>query len=308
MLGYISKRALLLVPIFLGVTVVAFTIMILTPGDPVLNIAGQLTEGDPELIEQMRQELGLDQPAYVQYGKYLWRLVQGDLGRSIIRKEAVSNLLVQTLPATLILIGSSMAIAIVIGIPIGVISSTSQRSASDHVTRVGSIFAASLPDFWLGIMLILVFSYYFGLTPTSGYGGIEHVILPALTLGIFRAGLIVRLTRSSMLEVIRQDYIRAARARGLKERVVTYRHALRNALLPIVTILGLQFGYLMSGAFFVEWVFAWPGIGRLTVLAITQRDYPVVMGALIVTSTVFVLVNLIVDIVYAYIDPRVQYK
>jgi ABC-type dipeptide/oligopeptide/nickel transport system permease component len=173
---------------------------------------------------------------------------------------------------------------------------------------VGSIFAASLPDFWLGLMLMMIFSYYLGLTPISGYGRPEHIILPAVTLGVGLAGLITRLTRSSMLEVIRQDYIRAAKAKGMSERGVIFKHALRNALIPIVTVLGLQFGFLLAGAFFVEWVFAWPGIGRLAVQAIQQRDYPVVLGALLVTSIAYVVINIVVDIIYSYIDPRVQYE
>ncbi len=308
MLRYIVRRLLLIIPVFMGVSLIAFLIMKLTPGDPVLNVLGMQPTGDPSFIAAKRAELGLDDPIYVQYGKFLWRVLQGDLGRSIAANKPVSVLVSESLPRTLILVVSSMIVAIAIGIPVGVVSAVRQRSSIDHATRVGSIFAASLPDFWLGLMLMLIFSYYLVLTPISGYGRPEHIILPALTLGIGLAGLITRLTRSSMLEVIRQDYIRAVKAKGLGERSVIFKHALKNALIPIVTVIGLQFGFLLAGAFFVEWVFAWPGIGRLAVQAIQQRDYPVVLGALLVTSVAYVIINLIVDIIYAYIDPRVQYE
>lgn len=308
MLKYIIRRLLLVIPVFIGVSLIAFIIMKLTPGDPVLNVLGMQPTGDPSFIAAMRAELGLDDPIYIQYGKFLWRILHGDLGRSIGSNKPVILLVSEALPRTLLLVVSSMLVAIAIGIPIGVVSAVKQRSAVDHATRVGSIFAASLPDFWLGLMLMLVFSYYLGLTPISGYGRPEHIILPAATLGIGLAGLITRLTRSSMLEVIRQDYIRVAKAKGLSERSVIFKHALRNALIPIVTVLGLQFGFLLAGAFFVEWVFAWPGIGRLAVQAIQQRDYPVVLGALLVTSVAYVIINIIVDIIYSYIDPRVQYE
>jgi peptide/nickel transport system permease protein len=296
------------IPVFIGVSLIAFLIMKLTPGDPVLNVLGLQPTSDPSFIAAIRAELGLDDPIYIQYGKFLWRVLHGDLGRSIGSNKPVILLVSEALPRTLLLVVSSMIVAMAIGIPIGMVSSIKQHSVVDHATRVGSIFAASLPDFWLGLMLMMIFSYYLGLTPISGYGRPEHIILPAVTLGVGLAGLITRLTRSSMLEVIRQDYIRAAKAKGMSEREVIFKHALRNALIPIVTVLGLQFGFLLAGAFFVEWVFAWPGIGRLAVQAIQQRDYPVVLGALLVTSIAYVVINIVVDIIYSYIDPRVQYE
>jgi peptide/nickel transport system permease protein len=308
MLRYIVRRLLLVIPVFIGVSLIAFLIMKLTPGDPVLNVLGLQPTSDPSFIAAIRAELGLDDPIYIQYGKFLWRVLHGDLGRSIGSNKPVILLVSEALPRTLLLVVSSMIVAIAIGIPIGMVSSIKQHSVVDHATRVGSIFAASLPDFWLGLMLMMIFSYYLGLTPISGYGRPEHIILPAVTLGVGLAGLITRLTRSSMLEVIRQDYIRAAKAKGMSEREVIFKHALRNALIPIVTVLGLQFGFLLAGAFFVEWVFAWPGIGRLAVQAIQQRDYPVVLGALLVTSIAYVVINIVVDIIYSYIDPRVQYE
>jgi len=308
MLKYILRRCLMLAPVVLGVSLIIFVIMKLTPGDPILNAFGIQPTGDQSYISELRAKLGLDEPIYVQYGKFLWRLMQGDFGRSIASNKPVVALISETLPNTLILILSAVIVAALIGIPIGVISAVRQGTWIDHTTRVASIFAASIPDFWLGLVLMMVFSYYLGLTPIAGHGTIQHLILPASTLGIGLSGVIVRLTRSNLLEIIRQDFITAAYARGLSRTRVIWKHALRNALIPIITVLGLQLGFLIAGAFFVEWIFGWPGIGRLTVQAITQRDYPVVLGALFVTSIAYVLINLIVDIIYAYIDPRVKYE
>jgi peptide/nickel transport system permease protein len=298
----------MLVPVVLGVTLIIFVIMKLTPGDPILNVFGIQPTGDQSYIAELRDKLGLDDPIYVQYSKFLWRLIQGDLGRSIASNKPVLSLISEALPNTLILILSAVTIAALIGIPIGVISAVRQGTRIDHTIRIASIFAVSMPDFWLALVLMLVFSYYLGLTPIAGHGTIQHLILPSSTLGIGMSGVIVRLTRSNLLEIMRQDFITAAYARGLSRTKVIWRHALRNALIPIVTVLGLQLGFLIAGAFFVEWIFGWPGIGRLTVQAITQRDYPVVLGTLLVTSSAYVLINLIVDIIYAYIDPRVQYE
>jgi peptide/nickel transport system permease protein len=308
MLKYILRRCLMLVPVVLGVTLIIFVIMKLTPGDPILNVYGIQPTGDQSYIAELRDKLGLDDPIYVQYSKFLWRLIQGDLGRSIASNKPVLSLISEALPNTLVLILSAVAIAALIGIPIGVISAVRQGTRIDHTIRIASIFAVSMPDFWLALVLMLVFSYYLGLTPIAGHGTVLHLILPSSTLGIGMSGVIVRLTRSNLLEIMRQDFITAAYARGLSRTKVIWRHALRNALIPIVTVLGLQLGFLIAGAFFVEWIFGWPGIGRLTVQAITQRDYPVVLGTLLVTSSAYVLINLIVDIIYAYIDPRVQYE
>jgi peptide/nickel transport system permease protein len=308
MLKYILRRCLMLVPVVLGVTLIIFVIMKLTPGDPILNVYGIQPTGDQSYIAELREKLGLDDPIYVQYSKFLWRLIQGDLGRSIASNKPVLSLISEALPNTLVLILSAVAIAALIGIPIGVISAVRQGTRIDHTIRIASIFAVSMPDFWLALVLMLVFSYYLGLTPIAGHGTIQHLILPSSTLGIGMSGVIVRLTRSNLLEIMRQDFITAAYARGLSRTKVIWRHALKNALIPIVTVLGLQLGFLIAGAFFVEWIFGWPGIGRLTVQAITQRDYPVVLGTLLVTSSAYVLINLIVDIIYAYIDPRVQYE
>ncbi len=308
MLAYIIKRLALVIPVFLGVSIIVFVIMINTPGDPVLVRIGLDPNVSPEKIEAARRELGLDQPIYVQYFKFLTRLLQGDLGNNIRTGRAVAQDILEAFPRTLILAVTSIILAIAIGIPAGILSAKRQYSIFDNAASVGSLLAASMPNFWLALVLILVFSYWLKLTPISGYGTPMHLILPTLALGAALAGTVTRFTRSNMLEVIRQDFIRTAKAKGLKESIVTFRHALKNALIPIVTVIGLQFGSLLSGAFFVEVVFAYPGIGRLAVQAILQKNYTVVQGAILVVSISFVLINLLVDIIYAYIDPRIQYE
>lgn len=297
-----------MVIVMIGVTMISFILIKIAPGDPILNALGLQPSGDPSFIAEQRAKLGLDDPIPIQYGKFLFRLIQGDLGRSIGSNKPVASLLAEALPNTLALIFSAIAVAILVGIPMGVISAVKQGRKTDHAIRTASIFLASMPDFWLALVLILVFSYYLGLTPVSGSGTLQHLILPSTTLGLGLSGVIIRLTRSSLLEVLGQDYIMAAYARGLSYRTVLAKHALRNASIPIITVLGLQLGFLIAGAFFIEWVFGWPGIGRLAVQAINQRDFPVVMGVLLVTSISYVIINLVVDLVYAYVDPRIQYK
>ncbi|MEM3427630.1 MAG: ABC transporter permease, partial [Nitrososphaerales archaeon] len=308
MLAYIVKRVTLVIPVFLGVSIIVFVIMVNTPGDPILIRIGVDPNVSPEKIEAARRELGLDQPIYVQYFKFLTRLLQGDLGNNIRTGRPVAQDILEAFPRTLILAVTSIILAIAIGIPAGILSAKKQYSIFDNVASVGSLLAASMPNFWLALVLILIFSYWLKLTPISGYGTPMHLILPTIALGTALAGTVTRFTRSNMLEVIRQDFIRTAKAKGLKESIITFRHALKNALIPIVTVIGLQFGSLLAGAFFVEVVFAYPGIGRLAVQAILQKNYTVVQGAILVVSISFVLINLLVDIIYAYIDPRVQYE
>ncbi|MFN3621994.1 MAG: ABC transporter permease [Nitrososphaerales archaeon] len=308
MLAYVIKRVALVIPVFLGVSIIVFVIMVNTPGDPVLVRIGVDPNVTPEKIEAARRELGLDQPIYVQYFKFLTRLLQGDLGNNIRTGRPVAQDILEAFPRTLILAVTSIILAIAIGIPAGILSAKRQYSVFDNVASVGSLLAASMPNFWLALVLILVFSYWLKLTPISGYGTLMHLILPTIALGAALAGTVTRFTRSNMLEVIRQDFIRTAKAKGLKENIVTFRHALKNALIPVVTVIGLQFGSLLAGAFFVEVVFAYPGIGRLAVQAILQKNYTVVQGAILVVSISFVLINLLIDIIYAYIDPRIQYE
>jgi peptide/nickel transport system permease protein len=276
------------------------------PGDPVLNLLGQ-SPNSPEQYKLLMASLGLDQPLYVQYARFLFRFFQGDLGRSIITHEQVWNEVIVRFPRTLVLAISAMAIAIGVAVPAGVLSATRQYSLTDNLSMTVSVFGISMPSFWLGIMLIYIFSFRLGLTPMSGIGGLQHVILPAVTLGAISAGMLARLTRSSTLEVLRQDYVRTARSKGLNERAVLYKHVLRNASIPTITAIGQRFGTLLGGSVVTETVFAYPGLGALLVRAATQNDYPVVQGILLVTTLVSVLVYLLVDIIYAYIDPRVTY-
>ena len=297
---YALIRLLLLIPTFLGVSLIAFVIMKMTPGDPVVTVLGSSASG--ATVAALRAQLGLDQPVYAQYLLYLWRMLNGNFGNSIAQQVSVLSLLAQTL----VLISTAMVFAVVIGIPVGLIAGVRRNTAVDHVARVGAILAASLPDYWLGIMLILAFAYYLRIFPVGGSSGPGAVVLPALTLGIGLSGLIIRLMRSSVLEELRKDYIRTARSKGLLERSVILRHALRNAILPVITVLGLQLGYLLAGDFFVEYVFSWPGIGRLVVSAIFVKDYPVVQGFLLVAASFYVLVNLGVDLLYTVIDPRIK--
>jgi peptide/nickel transport system permease protein len=308
MLAYIIKRLTLAIPVFLGVSVIVFVIMVNTPGDPVLVRIGLDPNVSPEKVEAVRRELGLDQPIYVQYFRYLERLLQGDLGYNIRTGRPVAQDIAEAFPKTIILAVTSLLLAIVIGVTAGIISAKKQYSKIDDVVSVVSLLAAAIPNFWLALVLILVFSFWLKITPISGYGTPMHLILPTIALGSALAGTITRFTRSNLLEIIRQDFIRTARAKGLKDRVVIIRHALKNALIPIITVAGLQFGTLLSGAFFVEAVFAYPGLGRLAVQAILQKNYPVIQGAILVVSISFVLINLLIDIIYAYIDPRVQYE
>ena len=308
MIRYLAKRLALAVPVFLGVSIIVFVIMAATPGDPVLIRVGLDPHVSLETIEAARVELGLDQPIYVQYLKYFIRLVQGDLGNNIRTGRPVTQDIVEAFPRTMLLAMTSIVLSVAIGLPIGVLSAKKQYSSFDKTASVTSLLSASIPNFWLALVLILVFSYWLSLTPVSGWGTPAHIVLPTIALGTALAGSMTRFTRSSMLEVIRQDFIRTARSKGLAEKVVIIRHALRNALIPIVTVMGLQFGHLLSGAFFVEWIFAYPGLGRLAVQAIQQKNYPVVQGVVLVVSLSFVFVNLLVDIVYSYIDPRVQYE
>ncbi len=308
MLGYIVRRLVLTIPILLGVSAVTFLIIKITPGDAAELMLGISPVVDPVAYYSLRESLGLDQPVTTQYLIFLQRLLHADLGRSFYTGKPVVVEVSEALPKTLALALASMAFALAIGIVLGIIAAKRQSTKIDSAIMTMSLLAASVPNFWLGLMFILLFSFYLNLTPVAGAGTIQNIILPALTLGTFVAGSIARMTRASMVEVLRQDYIRAARARGLADRVVIYGHALRNAMIPVVTVGGLYFGNLMAGSFFVEKIFAYPGIGRLAVDAISRRDFTVIQGVVLTTAVIFVLVNLLVDILYAYFNPRIQYE
>jgi peptide/nickel transport system permease protein len=318
MVNYIIRRLFLAVPVLLGASFLVFISIRFIPGDPAVAIAGELAT--PAYIAQVRQDMGLDEPLLIQYGIYLQRIVQGDWGQSVRNRIPVTELLAERLPRTLRLALLSLFIAALFGIPIGVISATRANSWIDTISMIFALLGVSMPIFWLGLMLMIFFSVqvtnWLGLSqpflPPTGMGegqpdAWKYMVMPTLALAANSMAIQARMTRATMLEVLRADYIRAARAKGVHEQVIIYKHALRNALVPIVTIIGLQFGTLLGGAVLTETVFAWPGIGRLLVDSITFRDYPVIQGAVLLVAAGFVLVNLLVDITYAYLNPRIRY-
>jgi peptide/nickel transport system permease protein len=313
MANYITRRLLHLIPVLVGVSLAVFLLLKLTPGDPATAILG--IQATPTEVARIRHAMGLDRPWLVQYSIWLVNVLRGDLGVSYQNKQPVALLIRQRLPATVELAMTSLLIAVVFGISTGILSALRRYTLADYLCTSLALFGISMPSFWFAIMLILIFALYLGWFPASGYAPwseglgthLKHLALPSIALGLFNTGALMRFTRSSMLEVISQDYVRTARAKGLMERVVIYRHALKNALIPTLTVLGLQVGFLLAGAVIIEQVFAWPGIGWLTLTAINQRDYPVVMGVVLIIALVFVLSNLVVDILYTWVDPRIRY-
>ena len=305
---YVLKRLVMLIPVLIGVTFLVYFIISLSPGDTAAMLAGE--DADAATIEALRHELGLDQPVIVQYARYMLNLLQGDMGNSYKTGRPVTNMIVSSFPNTAKLAFWSILVAVGIALPIGIISATKQYSMFDNVGMVVALIGVATPNFWLGLMMIILFSLNLGWLPSGGSKGWTSYIMPAITLGTGDAALITRMTRSSMLEVIRADYIRTARAKGVPEGKVVYQHALRNALIPVVTAIGLQFGSLLGGATLTETVFAWPGIGRSTVDSIKTKDTTQVLGNIVVLTITFSCVNLLVDILYAFIDPRIkaQYK
>ena len=305
---YVLKRILLLIPVLLGVSLLVFAIMSLTPGDPAQLILGE--NAPKEAVLKLREEMGLNDPFFMQYFRFVKNAIMGDFGRSYTTGREVFGEIFARFPNTLILAVIGIIISVCIGIPIGIISATRQYSFLDSFSMVIALLGVSMPVFWLGLMLILTFSVKLGWLPSGGFDGLKSIILPAVTLGVGSAAIITRMTRSSMPEVIRQDYIRTARAKGVAEKVVINKHALKNALIPIITVVGLQFGHLLGGAVLTESVYSWPGVGRLMVDAIRQKDTPTVLAAVVFLAAAFSVVNLLVDILYAYVDPRIksQYK
>lgn len=305
---YVTRRLLLLVPIWLGITLMAFGLGRLAPGDPARLIAERQADGlpTPEQIERVRQEYGLNDPLPLQYTRWVANALRGDLGVSFKTGGAVLEELARRFPATLELAVYSMLVGIVLALPLGVQAATRRGSSIDHLSRLIALAGSSLPSFWLAFILIIVFSVELRLLPVAGRGTARHLILPAITLGVALAAPLTRLTRSSMLEVLGEDFVRTARAKGLGERAVVARHALRNALIPVVTVAGMSFGHLLGGAVIVETVFAWPGVGKLVVDSIFDRDYPLIQGYVLFMGTIFVLINLAVDMLYVALDPRVQ--
>lgn len=296
----------MLVPILFGVSVLVFMMLHLTPGDPARLIAGPTAT--PEQVDEIRTMLGLKEPLYEQYYHYMNRLVHGDLGQSVITHDSVTSELAPRFIATAELSGAAMVLAVIVGMTFGIISATRQYSIVDNVLSVLALFGLSTPAYWLGLMLILLFSLHFGWFPAAGRGGLSHFVLPTITLSLFAMATVARMTRGSLLDVLNQDYVQAARAKGLSESFVLIRHALKNALIPVMTVVGLQVGQLLSGAVLTETVFSWPGIGRFLVDSIEARDFPIVQGGVLLTAVVFVVVNLIVDLLYGIVDPRIRYS
>jgi peptide/nickel transport system permease protein/oligopeptide transport system permease protein len=305
MTTYILRRLLIVIPTLLGVLLVVFFMVRLAPGDPAVLLAGEFAT--PETLADIRERFGLDQPLHVQLGLYMASIFQGDLGESVRTRQPVTEMLADFLPNTIQLALGAMLVALLIGIPAGIIAAIRPGTPIDLLVMLGALIGISMPTFWFGLMAILIFSVYLGWFPVAGTGTIWHLVLPAITLGTGIASVLARMTRSAMLEVLSQDYIRTARAKGVAGRVVVFKHALRNALIPVVTITGLLFGGLLEGAVIVETVFAWPGIGQLVVSSILARDYPVVQGAVLLIAVVFILINLLVDLLYGVIDPRIRY-
>ncbi|SRR5690606_20289018 len=305
MFKYIVRRLLLLVPILLGVSIIVFGIMFLTPGDPAVMMLG---EAAPQAeVEALRERLGLDQPPHVQYGRWLANVAQLDFGRSIRSSRLVTDEISQRLWPTVELAVLATLLAIAIGVPLGVISATRRDTVLDHGTTVLAFVGLAMPVFWQGLMMIILFSLVLEWLPPSGrLGGWQYYVLPVVTLGTSAIAAITRMTRTTMLETLTQDYVRTARSKGLRRNRVIYRHALSNALIPIVTVIGLQFGGLLSGAVITETIFSWPGIGRLAVDAIRSRDVPVIQGVVMVFAVLYALVNLFTDVLYAYLDPRLR--
>ncbi|AHV95680.1 nickel ABC transporter permease [Paenibacillus sabinae] len=306
MLSYVVKRVLQMIPTLLGVSLLCFIIIHSVPGDPAHLIAG--VDATDEQVQSVREQLGLDRPLMEQYFSYVSNLAKGDLGESMQSERPVLEEIMTRFPNTILLTVFSVFIMVIVGLFAGILSATKPNSIRDNVTMMFSLFGISMPVFWFGTMLILLFSYYWPLLPSGGSSGFRHFILPSIVLGLSSSGVLARLTRSSILEVIHQDFIRTARAKGVKERLVVYKHTLKNALIPIITIIGLEFGTLLGGAVLTETVFSMNGLGRFIIQSIQFRDYPAVQGCILFVATMFVVVNLVVDLCYSAVDPRIRYE
>ena len=311
MLKYIVRRLAMLVIVAIGVTLVTFTMMHLAPGDPaeLMAIARYGLENlSEEDIERIRVAEGLDDPIFIQYLRWLGHTATGDLGRSLVTGDPVQEEILLKLPTTFQLALAALVVSLLVAIPAGIISAIKQHSPLDYLTMTGALLGVSMPNFWLGLLLILFFAVKLGWFPVYGYGGLSHMILPAITLGTGMAAITTRMTRSSMLNVLRQDYITAARSKGLSEGQLISSHALKNSFIPVITIVGLQIGHLLEGTVIVESIFAWPGLGKLLVDSIFARDFSMIQGCVLLFAVLFVLVNLLVDISYVYLDPRIRYE
>jgi peptide/nickel transport system permease protein len=305
-LTYLARRLLAVVPVLFGVTLAVFSMLFLVPGDPVKMMLAEFVT-TPAQIEQMRAQLHLDEPILKQYGRFVGNALRGDLGTSIRSRRAVATEIGENVGSTAQLALASMAVAVAIGVPLGLMAALLRNSWFDAGSMIVALLGVSMPSFWLGLLLIFVFSLHLAWFPATGGGDLYHLVLPAITLGTIAAAIIARLTRSSMLEVLGQDYVRTARAKGLAWWGVVVRHALKNALIPVITIFGLQFGNLLAGAVIVETVFSRPGLGRLIVGGILAKDFPLVQGTVLFVATAYVMINVLVDIAYAFVDPRIRF-
>lgn len=313
MAGYVARRVLQVLVVMLGVSIIVFAVMHLIPGDPVRVALG--TRFNQETYEALRARAGLDQPLVIQYFSWLGGALTGDLGVSFRSGEPVINVIVERLPATLTLAFAALAVALAIALPLGIISAVRSGKPIDYVATFISQIGISIPDFWMGIMLILLFALTLGWLPPAGYASpfedpvewLRRLIMPALTVGVVSGAILTRFVRSSVLDALSQDYTRTARSKGLRERVIIRRHVLKNAMIPVVTVTGLQLAYLLGGVIIVEIVFSWPGLGQLALIAVQRRDYPVLQGTVLLFALTFLIINLVVDLLYAYLDPRIKY-
>lgn len=314
MRSYLARRLIALVPVLLVVAVVVFLLIHLTPGDPAASILGD--QATPDQIAAVRRQLGLDQPLPIQFLRWFGRALRGDLGWSIFLDRPVGTAIAERIPVTITLTLFAELIAVLVAVPAGIIAAARHNTWADRLFMFLALLGVSIPGFWLAVAMILLFAVTLRWLPVAGYqplseGGfasLRYLLMPAVSLGFMQAALIARMTRSSMLEVLRQDFVRTARAKGLRERAIIYKHAFRNALIPVITVVGLSFAVLMGGAIIIEKIFTLPGMGRLVVTAVQKRDYPVVQGVVLLTAGVYVLINLAVDLTYAWIDPRVRYQ
>ena len=305
--AYLRLRLLAAIPVIIGVSILVFASLYLLPGDPVQAIAGEVPL-DKARVEELREQYGLNDPPWEQYARFATRALQGDLGTSLATRRPVLNEILTFLPATLQLTLAAMVIAIIVGVTLGTIAAIKAHTWIDSVTMLLALTGVSIPAFWLGLMLLIVFSVWMGLVPSTGTEGLHRLVLPAFTLGYGAAAIIARLTRSSLLEIMAQEYVTTARSKGLGERQVIVRHALKNALIPVITIVGLQVGNLLSGAVIVETVFSRQGVGRLLVNGILGKDLPLVQGTILFVATAYVLINIVTDVLYAYVDPRIRFR
>jgi peptide/nickel transport system permease protein len=307
MSAYLLQRLLLTIPILLGIVILTFFMVHLTPGDAVSAMQGQM-KMSAQQMEQLREALGLNDPLHIQLGRYLTKLIQGDLGRSLFGGQPVALLIASNIGATIQLTVAAMVVAIVIGVPLGILAAIKRGTLWDAASVIIAMIGVSIPSFWLGLMMIQLFAVTLGWLPITENRSARGLIMPAAALGLAEAAIIVRLTRATMVEILNADYVRTARAKGLLDHIVLWRHALRNGLLPLLTMIGMQFGTLLGGAVVIENVFARQGLGTLVTQAVINRDFPVVQGCVLVAATMYVLVNLLVDTLYVVIDPRIRYS